>query len=159
MTLATNGKLYITTEGAGLVEYDIASKVYYKYVHDAANPFSIAENNLRYIISDSLGNIAFSSLSGVNYTNVRPREIEYMNFFKTTTGEVFDDRVISIAEDTLRRLWVVMEKAVLVMSADRQDISKLIFPASTTLDESSTSVQYAAADHHGRIWIAFRKRE
>jgi ligand-binding sensor domain-containing protein/anti-sigma regulatory factor (Ser/Thr protein kinase) len=158
MTLATNGKLYITTDGAGLVEYDVASKTYYRYLHDAANPFSIAENALRYIISDSLGNIAFSSLSGVNYTNVRPREIEYMNFFKTNTGEVYDDRVISIAEDTLRQVWIVMEKAVLVMSADRQDIRKLTYPASSSLDESAIAVQYAAADDHGHIWIAFQKK-
>jgi ligand-binding sensor domain-containing protein len=158
MTLATNGKIYMTTDGAGLVEYDVSRNVYYRYTHDAANPFSISENTLRYIISDSLGNIAFSSLSGVNYTNVRPREIEYINFFKTNKGEVYDDRVISIAEDTLRQLWVVMEKAVLVMSPDRQDIRTLTYPALSSLDEPSLSLFYAAPDHHGHIWIAFRQK-
>lgn len=158
LTLASNGKLYLATDGSGLLEYDILNKSYYQYKHDPANLLSISEDALRYLISDSLGNIAFSSLSGVNYTNVRPKEVEYFNYFKTSSGEVYDERVISIAEDTIRQLWVVMEKAVLVMSPDRQDIRTLTYPASSSLDRASLSLYYAAPDHHGRIWIAFRQQ-
>lgn len=155
---AKDGKFYIATDGSGLIVYDHAAGRYRQYLHDPANPLSIAENSLRYIIQDTLGNIAFTSLSGANFTNVRPQEIAYYNSFKTITGEVFDDRVISIAEDTLHQLWIVMENGVVVMGKDRAENKLLKLPPNADTGNVSITYAYATADHHGRIWVAMKHR-
>ncbi len=158
MTIASNGRLYLATDGSGLVEYDFGSETYKQYTHDAANPFSICENSLRSIISDSLGNIAFTSLSGVSMTNVRPKDIEYINFFKTISGDVFDDRVISIAEDTSQQLWIVMESGVVIISPDGKENKTLKFQEQSPKPDSAPTFAYAAADSFGRIWVAARRQ-
>ncbi len=158
LTMASNGRLYLATDGAGLVQYDFSTSSYHQYKHDAANPFSIAENSLRYIIADSFGNIAFSSLSGVNFGNVRAAGVEYLNYFKTASGEILDDRVISIAEDTLRQLWVVMENGVVVISPDLQKITMLDVHSLFAEGEGPPSFLYATADRHGHIWVAIRQK-
>lgn len=151
-----DGLVYMTTEGSGLLRYNTVSRAYQQYRHDPANPNSPLSDNLRYICSDSLGNIAFTSLSGANFTNVKSNPLHYINHFRTEDGNTYDGRIVSLAEDSLRQIWVLMDNDIVVLDADRVTSRSLIFPENSTWEGVSIIPQAAAIDFKGNIWVAFK---
>lgn len=153
---AADHRVYLTTEGEGLLGLDSSLTRYTHYTHDPLNPSSVIENSLGFILADSSGNLVITCLSGVNYTNVHNTDVEYVNYLKTDDGEIIDQRVLSIAEDRYRQLWICTQDNVYIHDHDLNLTTRVSFPASVKLKSDKLLPYYVERDQEDNLWVALR---
>ncbi len=156
MVRGADDRIYLTTSGEGMlsIDHDLSSFIQYK--HDPVNPLSITSNSLRYIVADSSGSLVITSVEGVNYTNVLNTNIEYVNYLRTMEGYISDDRIISLAEDSLHRLWCCTRDKVFVYNPDTKEASEIYLPQKAGLISNDLAPIWVECDAEGKIWVALR---
>ena len=149
-------KIYMTTSGAGVVSLDSSLTHYTHYAHDPVDPSTIISNSLRYIVTDSAGSLMITSLDGVNFTNVHNSSVEYVNYLKLEDGEIIDKRVISIAEDRYKKLWLCTTDNVYIYDHERNSTKRIIIPSSAHLKSEILAPIYVECDQFDNLWVALR---
>lgn len=156
LTRAVDGRVYITTVGEGLLSIDSTLTTYTHYTHDPANPSTINSNSLRYIVTDTTGSLLFSSVDGVNYTNVLNNSIEYVNYLKVEDGDIRDDRVIGLTEDKHGYLWCCTGNNVYQYDPLSKKARSIYIPDSGQLKSKLLAPNWAECDGEGKLWVALR---
>lgn len=156
MVRAADQKIYMTTIGAGLICLDSSLHTYKLYAHDPVDPSTIANNSLRYIVADTTGNLVITSLDGVNYTNVHNSAVEYVNYLRLEDGEIIDKRVISIAEDRYKKLWLCTTDDVYIHDHSSNTTKRIYIPPEAHLKSAILAPIYIERDRSDNIWIALR---
>ena len=157
MVVASDHNVYLATIGQGLIVLDSTLTTYTHYVHDPVNPSTLINNSLRFILADSSGSLLITTIDGINFTNLNNSFVAYINYLKTERGEIIDQRVISIAEDTHQRLWICTRDNVLIYDPELQTTRSIIIPPSIKLKADGLSPIYVERDIQGNMWIALRR--
>ncbi len=156
MVRASDGKVYVTTSGRGLICYDSTLTTATQYLHDPLNPSTVISNSLKYVAADEKGNLAVASLDGLNYTNVNNTAVEYLNYLKTSDGEITDQRVLSLAEDKHHRLWMCGRDQVFIYNPASGITQKMVIPAKVKLKSDQIFPAFVERDRNNFIWVALR---
>lgn len=156
MMRAADGKVYMTTSYEGLLSLDSTLTIYKHYVHDAANPNSIINNSMKYVLADSVGNLVITSFSGLNYTNTINASVEYINYFKTDRNEMLDESVISVAEDGNGKLWICSIDKVLRYDPNKGTVAEITVPSTTHLNGEGISPIFVEHAVENKMWVSFR---
>ena len=156
MVRGTDQRIYMTTIGSGLVCLDSTLTSYKLYAHDPVNPSTIINNRLRYILADSMGNLVITSLDGINYTNVHNTAVENVNYLRLDDGEIIEKRVISIAEDRFKKLWLCTPDNVYIHDRERNTTKPIHIPKDAQLPSEILSPMYIERDRSDNLWIALR---
>ncbi len=156
MVKGLDRRLYMTTAGEGLLILDSTLTTYQQYKHDPVNPFTIISNSLRFIVTDSTGNLLITSLDGANYTDVFGGEIEYINYLRDQHGGFLDNRVIGVAEDINGHLWLCMREMVYIYDRQSQQTKTVRIGPEFKLTSQRLAPQYVERARNGEMWVALR---
>lgn len=156
MTRASDGNMYITTSGRGLLCYDSTLTSITQYLHDPLNFSTIISNSLKFITADDKGNLALTSLDGLNFTNVNNTAVEYLNYLKANDGDIVHERVLSLAEDKHQRLWICGRDQVYIYDPATGRSEPLIIPPSARLKSKEIYPFHVERDRQDFIWVALR---
>jgi len=156
LTRASDGKIYITTRGRGLICYDSTLTSITRYQHDPLNFSTIISNSLKYVAADDKGNLVITSLVGINYTNVNNTAVDYLNNLKMMDGEILDERILSLAEDKHRRLWLCGRDQVYLYDPISEITERMIIPASIQLKSDEIFPFHVERDKQDNMWVALR---
>jgi ligand-binding sensor domain-containing protein len=155
MAKAKDGNIYITTEGLGLISYNPRTGGFRQFSHDPLDPYSIADNYLRHIVADDKGNLIITNLKGINFTNVAGTNIRFLRSFQTTEGDIIEDRVISLAEDSQHRIWFSTLNDVLLYEEGKPFVRRISIPTSSPLHSSFPWPFFIYADTaRQHIWVS-----
>ncbi len=156
MVRAADDRIYITTAGEGMLSIDHDLSSFVQYTHDPVNPLSVTSNSLRYIVADSSGSLVITSVEGVNYTNVLNTNIEYVNYLRTSEGYISDDRIISLAEDSLHQLWCCTRDKVFIYTQDSKEAKEIYLPQNAGHQYDELAPIWVECDTEGKMWVALR---
>ncbi|MEP6793809.1 MAG: histidine kinase [Saprospiraceae bacterium] len=157
MVRSPDHNVYMTTEGEGLLRIDSTLSSYTLFVHDPVNPSTVINNSLRYITTDSSGVLVITSLDGVIYSNVMNNAVEYINYEQTEDGNLIDERVISIAEDKNKKLWICTKEHILLYDPQLKRAQQIIIPVAIKEDSTTHYPMYVERDEHDNMWVALRQ--
>ncbi len=157
MVRSPDHNVYMTTEGEGLLRIDSTLSTYTLYVHDPVNPSTIINNSLRYITTDSSGILIITSLDGVIYSNVMNNAVEYINYQQTEDGNLIDERVLSIAEDKNKKLWLCTKEHILLYDPELKRAKQIIIPVTIRHDSIAHYPMYVERDANDNMWVALRQ--
>lgn len=156
MVRGMDHKMYMTTVGSGLLCLDSTLTQFTQYLHDPVDPSTIINNSLRYIVTDSSGNIIITCLDGVNYANVFHAAIKHVNYFRTADGKLYDEKVLSMAEDRNKKLWACIQDNVLIYDPSNGLTEKLEIPAYALKYSKVPSPISVEKDRFDKMWIGMR---
>jgi ligand-binding sensor domain-containing protein len=156
MTRASDGKMYITTRGRGLICYDSTLTSITRYLHDPLDFSTIISNSLKYVAADDKGNLVITSLDGINYTNVNNTAADYFNYLRTEDGDIVHERILSLAEDKHHRLWLCARDQVYLYDPGSDITERMIIPASVKLKSEEIFPFHVERDRQDFMWVALR---
>jgi ligand-binding sensor domain-containing protein len=148
------GGLWIGMWAGGLNYFDPVSKKVKRYLHDAANPNSLAEDNVFDILVDRAGNVWVATFKGGlcrynSSTDDFTRYVHDPNNPNSFAGSV----IVELMEDSSGRIWIATEQE----GVDEFDPATGIFshhPAGSDPGQLSGSSVFALhEDSQKRIWV------
>lgn len=154
--LYDDNKLYIGTRANGLNVLDLKTNLFSYYLHDPANPKSIATNDITAMIKGRDGNLWLATYhQGIQYFDTRKREFRHFN--KKNMPRLPENSIWSLVEDSKGVLYVghVNEGMTLIDPISR---SLRRFTKQNTdgqLPDNEVKVLYT--DRYDNIWIGTRK--
>ncbi len=157
LTTGSDGRIYMSLTGKGMLVLDSTLTKYTNYKHDPNSAASVMSDGLRNIISDSLGNVVLSSLDGVDYTNIKNPAIEYINYFKDAEGNINDQRVLSIAEDSDQNLWIAIRDKLIFYNPQLNTSKGLKVPPQYLEHSESFFPMWVEIVKKDEVWVGLRR--
>ena len=155
MVKAADGKIYLTSQGDGIIRYNTEKNQLHIYQSDVKKPNSIRTNVIHLAASNNNGNLVFTSELGLQYTNVFHNGFKRQLFGNIGHNELFFNSVKSIVMDNRHQLWLSAANKLLRTDSTGNTIvlnEKNINDPSKLL---STPLQMDI-DDKGNIWVPFR---
>lgn len=155
MIKAANGKIYLTTKGEGMYEYDIDRNTLFAYQSNIKNPNSISTNVIHLGAANEDGYLALTSDLGIQYTNVNNFGFERRLYGQTGKNEIFFEGVKSILLDKRKQLWI--STANNLVKTDSNGNQAMIL--NQAIQESSKILSpplQMDLDGQDNVWVPFR---
>ncbi len=109
----SQGMMWLTTDGDGLMYYDAANDSFEHYRHKASDPSSIASNKPIAIFEDREKNLWVSLYpEGLDLVNRQHEKIKRFKYQGENASSINDDGILSIFEDSQNTLWIGTEKGL-----------------------------------------------
>lgn len=106
VTTGSDGNLYYASQAHGFFIIDKNQKVTH-YVHDPADPHSIASDRVLLAIEAPNGNVVVGTeRSGVSVFNIKKKQAYYQRAFADNNGRLFDSWLTHFAEDKDGSFWI-----------------------------------------------------
>jgi len=144
---AGDGNLWIGTNGGGLINYNLQTKVYTQYKHDASNPWSLSNDIIIGLYVDHQHKLWIGTYFGGLECFDGKKFVHYRHNDKDA-ATITDDRVYTIIEDAAHNLWVgTFAGGLNILNRETNTFSHPDYP----MVSDYTSFLYK--DKEGNIWI------
>lgn len=147
------GYLWVGTRLGGLNRYDPGTDKFTRFLHDEANPASLSNNKVSYILPDE-NNLWVGTEYGLDYYNHQTNSFEHHRTSNDPTSSPSSNFITTIFRDSKGLLWVGTSNAGLNIYDPREDqfeVYKNTEGDATSL--SSNRVLSIQADKDGAIWV------
>jgi ligand-binding sensor domain-containing protein/signal transduction histidine kinase len=101
-----DGYLWIGTRLGGLNRYDPRTEQFEQYLHDDANPATVADNQVNQLYIDSDDILWVGTSSGLDRLDAASRQFRHQRFTPMQNDKTFNRNITAIYEDSEGRLWV-----------------------------------------------------
>ena len=155
MVKAANGKIYLTTKGEGLIEYDIEKKLLTTYLSNVKVPNSISTNVIHLASANAEGYLVFTSDLGIQYTNVNNFGFQRQLYADTESKEIFFEAVKSILQDKRKQFWISAANNLIKTDSSGNHAAIIYSPAQASANNLSRPLQMDM-DSQDNIWVPFR---
>lgn len=152
MIKAANGKVYLSTKGEGLIEYDLEKNVLTTYQSNVKIPNTISTNVIHLASANDDGYIVFTSELGIQYTNVNNFGFQRQIYAHTGKDEVFFEAVKSVLQDKRKQLWISAANKLIKTDSNG---NKALILNKTSGNILSRPLQMDI-DNQDHIWVPFR---
>ena len=151
----TYSRLWIGTEGDGLVLYDRSLDRFEHFVyHDSSNN-CISNNQVNTITSDSSGIMWIGTNLGVNRFDPATKSFQWIQRHNNTSSSISSDTVNSLFIDRENRLWIGTANGLDYMNPESGQITSFDLFADAQLDPlPGRIVQNLSQDERGNILVA-----
>jgi ligand-binding sensor domain-containing protein/signal transduction histidine kinase len=100
------GRLWIATFGAGLLQYDVDLRHFIQYRNRPEDPSSIAQDNMHALFKDRDGNIWLGLNLGANVFRTTAPLFESFRHYGDEPGSISSDFVSAIYDDSKGSVWI-----------------------------------------------------
>jgi len=152
LAIDSKGMLWCATEGNGLWLFDCQHQKFKKhYIHNVADPHSLANNILNSVFADKEDNI---------WVNTDPYGIDKVNPYKQFFGQITNTEVVgAVNSNTIWSMCAFDQSKVMLcfnqsgpMLYDFNTGARKVYPLPKGY--KNTSIYHIAKDHDGQIWMA-----
>ncbi len=152
MSLAEDQKrqcLWIATFGGGLARLDFRSGNFQRYYHRPGDTNSIADNYLYDILLDHRGMLWIGTRDkGIVSYDPDLSRFFYYQYDSFNPKGLHHARVLTLCEDTKRRLWIGSDIGLFWLDAERKALSEIALRG-----RKNAAVYALTEDHKGILWI------
>ena len=152
MVKAANGKVYLTTKGEGLIEYDFEKNKLVTYLANVKVPNSISTNVIHLASANDDGYLVFTSDLGIQYTNVNNFGFQRQLYTHTGKNEVFFEAVKSVLQDKRKQLWISAANNLIKTDSNGNNA----FIINKSPDKILSRPLQIDMDIEDNIWVPFR---
>ncbi|ULT25124.1 hypothetical protein KUH03_40835 [Sphingobacterium sp. E70] len=154
--LHDDNKLYIGTRADGLNVLDLKTNKFSYYVHDPADPKSIATNDITDMIRARDGGLWLATYhQGIQYFD--PVSKEFQHFNRSNLPGFPENSIWSLAEDRKGMLYVGhVKEGLTILDPVRRSLKQLTYQNSGA-EFPDNEVKVLFCDQYGNIWIGTRK--
>ena len=100
------GKLWIGSDGGGIVKFDLNSNKFTSFMHNRNNPTSLSSNRAMIVTEDHNGTMWVGTFGGgLNKLNKQNGSFESFTFDKSDSTSIGSNYITSIVEDKSGYLW------------------------------------------------------
>ncbi|MDM1292692.1 response regulator [Sphingobacterium sp. N143] len=154
--LYTDKKLYIGTRSNGLNVLDLNTNKFTYYLHDPADPKSIATNDITDMIKAKDGTLWLATYhQGIQHFD--PAKKEFSRFNKKNLVGLPENSIWSLAEDGSGMLYIGHVKEGLTILDPKHRSLKRLTSRNTTGQLPNNEVKVLFCDRFDNIWIGTRK--
>jgi ligand-binding sensor domain-containing protein len=155
----TDGKVYISTRFAGLIQYDPATEAFNLIQHDPLNEQSICTNALRRVFTNKKGSLVITSNNGISYTNVAYNMFRQQNYFKDKSGNIYDGTVVGIATTRTGTVWISNYAGIFIYDPASSFVTSVARIKNTLpFDKIFGGAGGICKDKQGNIWASADNR-
>ena len=155
MVKAANKKIYLTTKGEGLIEYDIEKKLLTTYLSDVKVPNSISTNVIHLASANADGYLVFTSDLGIQFTNVNNFGFQRQLYGHTGKKEIFFEAVKSVLQDNRKQFWISAANNLIKTDSNGNHAVILNRPGQASGNILPRPLQMDM-DSQDNIWVPFR---
>lgn len=138
------GRLWVGTQGAGLVRYDPATDAFVSY---PVGPLGLAHVSVRAIADDGQGGLWVATEGGLDHLN--PDQGQFRRVLPTTGADAPGARVWTVMQDSRAALWVGTERGLFRRASGAVRFEAVMLPVKGPQPEPRSLFE----DSAGRVWI------
>ena len=151
--IVSNEKIYIATDGAGLIISDFEFKDFQVFQNDENKPNSISSNGIYDIHIDQEGILWIATYGGgVNYYNPNYSDFTNYTHIINERNSLISDFVRSIAQDSLGRIWFGTKKGISIYDPFRKTWKQLP-NLSNNPNNKFPEIIMALESDRGYMWV------
>ena len=145
-------RLWIGTEGDGLVLYDRSLDRFEYFVHHDSSSNCISSNQVNSITSDSSGIMWIGTNQGVNRFDPATKSFQWIQYHSNTSSSISSDTVNKVFFDRDNRLWIGTANGLDFMDPESGQISSFDLFVDAQLDPvPGRIIQNISQDGKGNI--------
>jgi signal transduction histidine kinase/ligand-binding sensor domain-containing protein/DNA-binding response OmpR family regulator len=150
--LSQNGNtIWIGTHGKGLFQYDLETKKLVNLLHDPINPFTLSDNHIRHVFTDSKNNLWASTSLGLSFRKSGSEKFKRFFNEKNNPHSLNVDEMFYCFEDSRHIIWIGTRGGGL----SRVNTDDFKFYNYTTDDGLAGNDVYGIQeDSKGNLWIS-----
>ncbi len=101
-----NGRLWVGTMNGGLMEISNSGKLLRQWRHDATQPTSLIDNDVRAILEDSKGRLWIGTALGLDLLDAARNEFSHYQHRNDDASSLSDSYIMSLYEDYTGLVWI-----------------------------------------------------
>lgn len=149
---AANGDLLVATDFAGLITID-KHGIINRHTHDPLKPGSISGNNTYRSFAGKNGEVVVGTYtSGANIGNVFNKPAGYTHIFKDSKGNLFDNYITDIAEESDNVFWIGTYDRLIRWDKKTNLSSFYYYYYQSAEGMRALEVRTVCLDKTGRVW-------
>lgn len=150
----SDGTFWITSAQNGLMQLDANEKLLKRYVHDPANPHSLANDTMFYITGDSRGDLWMGTLgSGVDQFVKREQKFIHHTHQNGNAQSLSNNNVVHVYEDRENNLWVGTFRGVNLYDRKKNTFRQFIIYPDDSTTFGLNIVSSIIEDKKGKYWV------
>jgi two-component system, sensor histidine kinase ChiS len=150
---ASNGEVFIATNGEGLLRFSPKSLETEVYKYENTNPVSLRNNRVRTVFVDRDGNVWVGMDGEVNLIGVQKNLFNHTRRIEQRNSTLETNRVNAIAQDSMGNLWIGSHVG---LNKREKENGVYTFYRNIDTDTQSLSNNHVTAittDANGNVWI------
>jgi diguanylate cyclase (GGDEF)-like protein len=154
ISVASDGSLWIATDGGGVSRWNPASDTITTYRHDADDQSSLASDRIKTILAGDDGTIWIGTRdSGLDKLDISTGHVTHVANLSDDANSQSNDEIFALALDDNGSLWIGTKAGLNRLDVDSGEVTRSTADPNRADDVSLDGIRSLLVDHDGTLWV------